>query len=258
MNMIQKILTIAKYTLKQILKSKILYITLLIGLALIVVTYVATEFTYGVPEKVALDFGLGMLSLSSIGISIFMGATLLPNEIESRTVYMVISRPVSRWVFITGKILGLLGVLAVNYLILSAMTLACTMLLGGQIDQTIIMAILFILIECILLLLLVVFFSLFTNNILSSSISVVILLLGHAVKETQKTTFVENREFLGEILNFYHLVLPGFYKLNLKDFVIYNQSIDPSYLLSSFIYGMSYSAFLFLMIIYLFNRKNLD
>lgn len=124
MNILDKILIVAKYTLKEILKSKVLYITLVIGVALMIVTYVATEFTYGVPEKVSLDFGLGMLSLSSIGISIFMGATLLPNEIDSRTVYMVISRPVPRWVFITGKVVGLIGVLAVNFAILSAMTLA--------------------------------------------------------------------------------------------------------------------------------------
>lgn len=130
MNILDKILIVAKYTLKEILKSKVLYITLVIGVALMIVTYVATEFTYGVPEKVSLDFGLGMLSLSSIGISIFMGATLLPNEIDSRTVYMVISRPVPRWVFITGKVVGLIGVLAVNFAILSAMTLALYLSLG--------------------------------------------------------------------------------------------------------------------------------
>ena len=73
-------------------------------------TYVATEFTYGVPERVALDFGLGMLSLSSLSISLFLGVSLLSKEIESRTVYMVISRPVPRFAFIIGKILGLSGI----------------------------------------------------------------------------------------------------------------------------------------------------
>lgn len=256
--MIDKIAIISKYTFKEILKSRILYITLLIGVALMVVTYVATEFTYGVPEKVALDFGLGMLSLSSLGISLFMGATLLPNEINSRTVYMVISRPVPRWVFITGKIFGLMSVLVVNVAILSTMTLICSYLLGGIINQAIIMAILFNIVECFLLLLVVVFFSLFANTILASAISLVILMLGHAVKETQSTGFVENRQFLKTLLEIYHLILPGFYKLNLKEFVIYNQTIDTSYLINSFMYGTCYSLFLFLMIIYLFNKKNLD
>ncbi|MCM2349576.1 MAG: hypothetical protein NDI69_06110 [Bacteriovoracaceae bacterium] len=256
--MLTKITIISKYTFKELLKSRILYITLVIGIALMVVTYVATEFTFGVPEKVALDFGLGMLSLSSLGISLFMGATLLPNEINSRTVYMVISRPVPRWVFISGKILGLMGVLLVNVAILSTMTMLCSYLLGGVINQAIIMAIIFNVLECMLLLLVVVFFSLFCNTILSSSISLVILMLGHAVKETQATGFVEKRPMVKALLEFYHLILPGFYKLNLKEFVIYNQQIDTSYLMNSFLYGSAYSLFLFCTIIYIFNRKNLD
>lgn len=256
--MFSKVLTISKYTAKEILKSKILYVTLIIGLALMVVTYVATEFTYGVPEKVALDFGLGMLSLSSLGISLFMGATLLSNEINSRTVYMVISRPVPRWAFITGKILGLVYVLLINVMILSMMTLTASSLLGGIINQAIIMAILFNVLECVMLLLVVVFFSLFTNTILASVIAFVVLLLGHAVKETQGLTFVLNRPFLKDALEFYHLILPGFYKLNLKDFVIYQQSIESGYLLSSALYSVLYSGFLFVMIVFLFNKKNLD
>ncbi len=251
-------LTIALYTLKQILKSKVLFVTVAIGLAIMTVTFVATEFTYGVPEKVALDFGLGMLSLSSLGISLFMGATLLPSEIDSRTVYMVISRPVPRWVFISGKILGLIGVLLINVLILSLMTLLCTVVLGGKVDAVTIFAVLFNILECILLLMVVVFFSLFLNTIIASVISMVILFLGHAVKETQSILFVVHRPFIKKILEFYHLVLPGFYKLNLKDMVIYNQNVETSYILSSFTYGVLYSASLFCLILVIFNKKNLD
>lgn len=256
--MFNKLFIISLYTLKEILKSRILYITLVMGVALAVVTYVATEFTFGVPEKVALDFGLGMLSLSSLGISLFMGATLLPNEINSRTVYMVISRPVPRWVFISGKIIGLMSVLLINVAFLSIMTLICSSLLGGVINQAIILAILFNVLECMLLLLVVVFFSLFCNTILSTSISLVLLVLGHAIKETQTTGFVEKRAFIKALLEVYHLVLPGFYKLNLKDFVIYNQTIETSYLVNSFLYGSFYSLFIFCLIVVIFNRKNLD
>jgi len=68
-----KSLIIAAYTFKELLKSKILLNVFFIGLGLMLVTYVATEFTYGVPERVALDFGLGMLSISSLAISLFLG-----------------------------------------------------------------------------------------------------------------------------------------------------------------------------------------
>lgn len=256
--MISKLLLISLYTFKEIFKSKILYVTLFIGIGLMITTYVATEFTYGTPEKVALDFGLGMLSLSSLGISLFLGATLLPNEINSRTVYMVISRPVPRWVFIIGKIVGLSSILLINVLILSLMTLICSYLLGGEINTVTLMAILFNCLEAILLLLVVVFFSLFLNTTLATVVSLIILLLGHAIKETQETSFVKLRGYLGAVLEAYHLVLPGFYKLNIKDFVIYQKTIETSYLINSFLYGTFYSLFLLFMIIFIFNKKNID
>lgn len=253
-----KTLIIARYTLKEAIKSRILFITLLVGIAIMVVTYVATEFTYGVPEKVALDFGLGMLSLSSLGISLFLGATALSKEVESRTIYMVISRPVSRWKFIVGKIMGMIGMITINVMILSLMTLTCSYFLGGTIQELIFWAIGFNLLECILLVLLVMFFSLFSNSFLSSVAAFTILVLGHAAKDTQNLVFVQARPFIKTVLEFYHLVLPAFYKLNLKDFVIYNHKLPPAYMLQSALYGVSYSLFLFFIIIFIFNRKNLD
>ncbi len=256
--MINKLFAVTNYTFKEIIKSKIMFVTLLIGLFIMLVTYVATEFSYGAPEKVALDFGLGMLSLSSLGISLFLGANLLPKEIDSRTVYMVISRPVPRWVFIIGKILGLTMILILNIILLATMTLICSSWMGGEINSLIFLSIFFTMLESIMLLLLVVFMSLLTSPLLSTVVSLTIWLLGHGIKETQNTLFVENRPYFKVILEFYHLVLPGFYKLNLKDFIVYNQTLPFSYISSSLLYGICYSLFLFLMIIYLFNKKNLD
>lgn len=253
-----KALIVAFYTFKEILKSKVLVNVFFAGIGLMLVTYVATEFTYGVPERVALDFGLGMLSLSSLAISLFLGVTLLSREIDSRTVYMVISRPVSRHSFIIGKLVGLLGIQAVNVILLSAMTLVTVKFLGGEINSLIYWAIGFTFLESLLLLFLVVLVSLVANNILSSLLSVVVLIMGHAVKETQNLNFVNERPELKTVLEIYHFILPGFYKLNLKDFIIYKTSLPLDYLMSSAIYGISYSGFLLLLIIILFNRKNLD
>ncbi len=255
---LSKINSIAYYTFRELYKSKILLNVFFVGLGLMVVTYVATEFTYGVPERVALDFGLGMLSISSIGISLFLGVSLLSKEIESRTVYMIISRPVPRYAFILGKLIGLLGIQALNILILSFMTLLASYLLGGSLTSLLVWAILFIFIESVLLLLVVVFISLIANNILSVLFSVILLLLGHAIKETQGIHFVQNRQYLKTLLDIYHFILPAFHKLNLKDFILYEKSLPLSYLVPNLIYGMTYSVALLCMIVVIFNRKNLD
>jgi len=253
-----KIRIIAFYTFKEILKSKILINVFFAGIALMVMTYVASEFTYGVPERVALDFGLGMLSLSTLAISLFLGAGLLSKEIDSRTVYMVIARPVPRYAFILGKLIGLMSIQFVNVILLSIMTLIATTLIGGELNSLIFSAIGFIFLESLMMLLVVVLMSLLANNVLAVLISLVILLMGHAIKETQNVTFVKNNPSLKLVLEIYHFILPGFYKLNLKDFIIYETSVPLNYLSSSLIYGTTYSAFLLCLIIYLFNRKNLD
>lgn len=255
---LEKIKIVAFYTFKEILKSKILLNVFFIGLSLMVVTYVATEFTYGVPERVSLDFGLGMLSLSSIAISLFMGVNLLSKEIDSRTVYMVVSRPVPRYAFIIGKLIGLMGIQFLNVILLSATTLVATLMLGGHITSIVFWAITFILLESLLLLLVVVMISLLANTILSTLLSVIVLMLGHSVKDAQNLMLVKTSPFLKSLLEFYHFVLPGFYKLNLKDYVLYKTSLPLSYLISSFTYGIFYSAFLGIMIVYFFNKKNLD
>ena len=255
---LSKIWTIAHYTFKELFKSKILLNVFFIGIGLMTVTYVATEFTYGVPERIALDFGLGMLSISSITISLFLGVSLLSKEIESRTVYMIISRPVPRYAFILGKILGLLGIQFLNVLMLSGMTIASCLFLGGEITGLLLWSVLFIFLESIMLLLVVVFTSLLTNNILAVLFSVILLLMGHAIKETQNISFVSHSELLNTILEIYHFILPAFHKLNLKDFIIYNKELPLSFLVPNLIYGLTYSFALLLFIIFMFNRKNLD
>lgn len=253
-----KSLIIAAYTFKELLKSKILLNVFFIGLGLMLVTYVATEFTYGVPERVALDFGLGMLSISSLAISLFLGVSLLSREIESRTVYMIVSRPVSRYSFILGKILGLMGIQAVNVIVLSSMTLFSSYLLGGEINSLILWTIFFTFLESFLLLLVVTLVSLMANNVLTILLSIVLLLLGHSIKETQGITMVQNNPFINGVLEVYHFFLPAFYKLNLKDFVIYQKSLPLDYILSALSYGVFYSLALLVFIITIFNRKNLD
>jgi len=253
-----KALIIAHYTFKEILKSKILINVFFVGFGLMVVTFVATEFTFGVPERVAVDFGLGMLSLSSVAISLFLGVGLLSKEIESRTVYMIISRPVSRHSFIIGKIIGLMGIQLVNIIILSIMTLSAAYLLGGNISSLLFWSVGFIFLESLMLLLVVSLVSLLANNVLTVLLSLVLLLLGHSIRETQEITFIKNNQILDWLLEVYHFFLPAFYKLNLKDFVIYEKSLPISYLGSALLYGVTYSAALLVLIIAVFNRKNLD
>lgn len=256
--MMNSVLTIGKFTFKEIIKSKILMNILFLGLGLLLTTFVAYNFTYGEPQRVALDFGIGMLSLSTIGISIFFGVTLISKEVESRTVYMIISRPVSRSSFYAGKILGLVSVLFLNIFLLCVLTLSIFFIVGGQFESLIFWSILFIMLEAMIVLLTVSLLTLITTPTMSILVAISIYICGHFIPMAQTVSFVKNSALLEGALNFYHFILPGFYKFNIKQYLLYDQNISLSYLLTSTCYGLVYSVFLFLLGVYVFNRKNLN
>ncbi len=250
--------TIAKYTAKEILKSKILISTLIIGLALFVLTFVAYSFSYGDPARIAIDFGLGMLSLSSVGIATFIGVSLLFDEIEQRTIYQIISRPVGRNTFLLGKTFGLISVLVINILILSFVSVALYLFLDGEMNNLIVWSIIFTVVEAIMVLVIVSFFSLLTSKVLSVLLTISLYIVGHAIGGVKLLTFVKDRPFLEYIIDGYQFLLPGFYKLNIKDFVLYKKSLPTEYLFSSLSYGILYSLGVVCLSIFIFNKKDLN
>jgi ABC-type transport system involved in multi-copper enzyme maturation permease subunit len=253
-----KSLIIARYTFMEMLKSKMLWNVGVLGLFIAVCTYVAAEFTYGVPVRVAVDLGLGSLTLSSYMISLLIGLNLVSKETDSRTIYLIISRPVGRTSFLVGKILGLIFFLMLNIFLLSLVTISVVLSLGGEISSLLLAAMFFSMLESILLLCLVVLISLLVNQAITLIFSLIMLTAGHAIGETVNASFVLNRPWLKQILDILDLILPGFYRFNLKDFVLYQPSISSLHLLSIVLYCLFYSAALIFCSAWVLNRKNLD
>lgn len=257
-NNFQKILTVAKYTFKEVARSRILLNSFFIGLGLVIITFVAYSLTYGEPSRIALDFGLGLLSISSVGIAIFIGSGLLKSEIENRTVYMIISRPVFRGSFIIGKLLGLIGIMFINTLILSSIFMLLYFIIGGAFSVLIPWAILFIMFEAILVLLVVSLLSLISSQTISIVITIFVYIVGHAIEAVKSVSMVKLNVTLEKVIEFYQYILPAFHKLNIKDFVLYHDSLPAGYLWSNCAYFICYSLSLIILSSLIFERKNLD
>lgn len=249
---------VAYYTFREILKSKILVNTIFIGVCLSILTFVAYSFSYGSPARIALDFGVGALSLSTVAIALFFGTSLISDEVNSRTIYLVISRPISRVDFLLGKIVGLSSILFLNTLILSVFTLSLYFFIGGVYQNLIFWSILFICVEGIIILLLACLFSLLSNKVLSILTTIGLYIVGHAINSTQLISFVKENYLLSKILEMYHFILPAFYKFNLKDYLLYEQTLSNKYLYINFAYGLIYILALLSIMTIVFNKKNLD
>lgn len=254
----KKTLIVSKYTFVEVYRSKVMLSIIFIAIGLVSISYVASEFAYGAPSKVALDFGFGLTSISNLVMAIFIGSTLLSKEIENRTLYMILSRPISRTSFMLGKVIGLSSVLVVNTVLLSLVSVGIYHYLGGQLSSLMFWAAWFSFIEAFIVMLFSILFSLMTSNALAIIYTITIWIVGHSLGATSKILFAKTNVFFSYALKIISAVIPDLEKINLKDLLIYEQSLPLSYAIRAQAYASIYIIALLLIISFLFKNKNLD
>jgi ABC-2 type transport system permease protein len=247
-------LTVGRYTFIELFKSRISYVTLILGLFVLLVTYISSEFTYGSPSIVALDIGLGVLSLFSLLVSFLLGLNLISQEIESRTIYMVLSRSIGREEFFLGKSLGLIAILFLNISVIFCFSLFLFIMLNGTVDALIFNAFIMIVVESVIVLLLILLFSLLTNKVITLIITFVIYFSGHAIPEVMAATFVKSNHVLESILNIIKYSIPALHKFNIKEYVLYSDRLPVNYLQEAYIYGIAWILFLLMCNFIVFRR----
>src|SRR3954464_4387193 len=109
-----RIIHIAANTFREAVRDRVLYNLIAFALLLSGAAIFISQISIEVERLVVVNLGLAAVSLFGVVIAIFIGIGLVSKEIEKRTLYTVLSRPVRRWEFIVGKYLGLLLTLAVN------------------------------------------------------------------------------------------------------------------------------------------------
>ena len=114
---------VAATTFQEAIRRK--WMTALLGFA-IVMLGVSTFFTWmqpGSQQKFLRDYGLGFTVIMTLIAAVFLGVALIPPEIERRTIFTILSKPVTRAEFLIGKYLGLMLTLAMNLLVMGTIFL---------------------------------------------------------------------------------------------------------------------------------------
>ena len=114
-----RVATIAVHTFKESVRQKVLYNLVAFALLLIGAAILFGSISVGVEQIILITLGLTSISVFGLLIAIFIGIDLVSKEIERRTIYNILSKPVSRAEFILGKYLGLLLTLLVNTAIMT-------------------------------------------------------------------------------------------------------------------------------------------
>jgi len=258
MNNLKASFIVGHYTFKELLGSKVLLNVVFLAFGLSLLSYLGHELAYGASAKVSLDIGLGVNYFSLVIISLFLGASLISKEIENRTLYLSLSRPIGRFYFLFGKLMGMGLMLLLNSIILSSAILLIFSILGGELNSLIIWSLILDFFSALIVLHIVIFFSLFTNQVISVIFTIVAVLAGNFLHQLALLNFVIKRKLLSIVVSGLKWLLPNLDMLNIKDFVLYYDQIPSRFLYMALAYAMLYILFLLIFSVVIFQRKDLD
>jgi ABC-type transport system involved in multi-copper enzyme maturation permease subunit len=248
---------VAANTFKETIRNRILINILLFAVALILLSMVVGEWSLGHQSKVIKDFGLAAMSLFGLLIAIFIGIRLMVQEMEQRTVYLILSKPIHRWEFVIGKYLGLACTLALNVLLMSLTLLAVVLVQEGRIDFGLAPAILLIYVEIGLIVAFALLFSTLTSPTLAALFTLVIFVIGHTASFLRDFILLyPDKPFLWLIRAIY-TVMPNLENLNIKMAAVQHIAIQPHTILFGFLYGLGYTAFVLVLTVLVFENKDL-
>ena len=250
-----KVLSIALNTFRENLRDKLLYNLLIFALLMIGSSLILMRLTLGEFHRLILDIGLGSINFFGVLIAIFVGIGLVSQEIEKKTIYTIISKPVARYQFLLGKYMGLSLTLLVNTAIMAVGLLAVLYFQDVPIHFVLFKALGMIFLEFMVVTAVALFFSTFTSATLSAIFTLAIFVIGHLTADLR--TFGQKMDAVGRsILDGIYYLLPNLERFNLKGHVTHQLDISGSDLLLIAAYGVVYTVFLLMLASIIFQRRD--
>lgn len=246
-------------TFREAVRDRVLYNLIAFALIMTAAAVLVGQISIQIEHIVVVNLGLTAISIFGIIIAIFIGVGLVAKEIEKRTLYTVLSRPVRRWEFIVGKFLGLAVTLVVNTFFMALGLFAALLYVSHgytRADLWLLVALYFIVLEFFLMTALALLFSSFSTPIMSSVFAFAVFLIGTFADELREVAAMMPAAGRTIVTTFAYLV-PNFSALNVISQVAHGEPVELSLIAFNTLYALLYSAAAISIAALIFDRRNL-
>ncbi|HUD20581.1 MAG TPA: ABC transporter permease subunit [Candidatus Saccharimonadales bacterium] len=249
----EKIRAIAYNTTRETIRDKLLYSLIAFAVLVIAGSLLAGSVSLGQDVRVIESFGLTATLVFLLIITIFIGTQLVWREVERKTIYMALSKPVSREAFYLGKFFGLALTVAISAIMMGMIFLILIAVKTHGLNVSALWAVLFIILEAWLLIAAGLMFSSFTSPIASAIYTFCLVLIGHS-SSTVWSVAQKSRLVIKAPLEFVYYIFPNLEKFNLRNEVVYNFHPSATQVLAVLLYFVAYTTFLLLLGLAIFRR----
>ena len=250
-----RILSIAVNTFRENLREKLLYNLLFFALLMIGSSILLSRITLGDHHRLILDLGLASINLFGVLIAIFVGIGLVSKEVDRKTIYTIVSKPIPRYEFLLGKYCGLVITLFANTVVMVVGLLIVLQVMDVPITTLVFKSLALIFLELMVITAVAVLFSTFTSATLSAIFTLAVYVIGHLSGDLKD--FARKLDDVSQMaVNAIYYTLPNLERFNLKGHVIHHLDFGIADMALTLAYGLTYAAFLLLLASVIFQRRD--
>jgi ABC-type transport system involved in multi-copper enzyme maturation permease subunit len=251
---------IASNTFREAVRDRVLYNLIAFALLLSGAAILVGQISIDIERLVVVNLGLSAVSLFGVVIAIFIGIGLVSKEIEKRTLYTVLSRPVQRWQFIVGKFLGLASTLVVNTACMAVGVFAALFYVAHKVERAdawILVALYFIVLQFLILCALSLLFSSFSSPLLSAVFAFALFIIGCFSEDLRNFAAMSGGGLTRTLTMGASYLVPNLSALNVISSVAHGRPVAGNLILYNTLYAMLYTGVALCGAILIFDRRNL-
>lgn len=253
-----RVASIALHTFKESVRERVLYNLIVFALLLISAAILFGSIAVGIEQIILVNLGLTSISVFGLLMATFIGIGLVSKEIERRTIYSILSKPVSRVEFIIGKYFGLLITLAVNTAIMTLGFYGALFYQKHRLepsDLIVLGAVYFILLELAVAVGLALFFSCISTPILSAVFTLCLFVIGNLLSDIRWFGEESGSVALRKVTAVLYYLLPNFSDFNVISGTAHGERIPGYLFVSNSLYALLYVAVLVSAAILIFEER---
>jgi ABC-type transport system involved in multi-copper enzyme maturation permease subunit len=255
----KRVSAIASNTFREAVRDRVLYNLILFAVLIVASALLFGQISLGIEKIILINLGLSAVSIFGLVIAIFIGIQLVSKEIEKRTLYTVLARPVRRWEFIVGKFFGLAGTLVVNTFFMAIGFFGALLYLAHKFqrsDASLFAALYFIILQFVILVALALLFSSFSTPLLSAVFTFALFVIGTFAQELREFAAMTSGATKFLAAGFAYIV-PNFASLNVISSVAHGQPVATDLIVYNTLYALVYAATALSAAVIIFENRNL-
>jgi len=251
---------IALNTFREAVRDRVLYNLIVFALLLMGTAILFGEISIGVQELILTNLGLSAMTFFGLAIAIFIGIGLVYKEIDKRTLYAILSKPVKRHQFLLGKFCGLAFTLLVNILLMSVGFFLALSYIRRDLqasDLNLLAAIYSIFLALLLATALAMLFSTFSSPVLSAAFTLGLFIAGSFSGDLRELSEALEAPWLAGLMEVVYYVIPNFSNFNIITSAAHGQAPPPGLLWLNTLYALLYGGLVLAAGMLIFQKRDL-